>query len=227
MKLVRFCVGLLLVPACWIATRAVFSLLEGLPDHGDVFMSPSAMALVGGYLLWLVIFFALPRPVRTYVLAHELTHALWGALMGAEVKDINVSDEHGYVVLTESNFLITLAPYFFPLYTMLLIAAYGIAGLFWDISAYQLLWLALVGLTWGFHFTFTITTLMQRQTDVQQCGHVFSYTVIYLFNVAGIALWIVAVTEASVEELVTAAGEHAVTTVVWLESGVRRIMQWL
>lgn len=227
MRLIRLVLGLLLMPVCWVAARTVFALLGALPQSGDAFMSPAAVALVGGYLSWVIIFFALPCPVRTYVLAHELTHALWGALMGVEVRDISVSSEHGYVVLSESNVLITLAPYFFPLYTMLLIIAYGVANLFWDLSAYQLGWLALVGFTWGFHFTFTITTLMQRQTDVQEYGRVFSYSIICLFNIAGIALWIVAVTEVSLEQLVALIGEHAVATAVWLQVVVMNLLRGL
>ena len=35
----------------------------------------------------------------------------------------------------------------------------GVLGWFYDLNAYEPFWLGLVGLTWGFHLTFTISTL--------------------------------------------------------------------
>jgi hypothetical protein len=46
-------------------------------------------------------------------------------------------------------------------------------------------------LTWAFHFTFTLQSLLTSQPDIQEYGRLFSYSLIYLLNVAGIALWIV------------------------------------
>ena len=144
-----------------------------------------------GYALWLAVYFAPPRPFRTYVLAHELTHALWGVLTGARIHRLSVSRHQGSVTLSKNNVLITLAPYFFPLYTMLVIAAYGVLSVFYDLEPYAPFWLMLVGLTWGFHFTFTLSTLLQHQTDITQYGRLFSYGIIYLMNVLGMALWVV------------------------------------
>jgi hypothetical protein len=74
--------------------------------------------------------FFLPHPVKTYVVAHELTHALWGLLCGARVSHLRVSEGGGSVRLSKSNIVITLAPYFFPLYTILVILLRFAVGYF-------------------------------------------------------------------------------------------------
>ncbi len=211
-RIFRFLTGILLIPLCVAATRTVSALVLMAQPPGDWIIPPTALAIGGGYFLWLLCFFTMPRPVRTYVLAHELTHALWAAMMGARVSKLKVTSTGGSVTVSKNNFLITLAPYFFPLYTALVILAYGIAGFFVQVDDYYLLWLGLVGFTWGFHFTFTVTTLLQRQSDIEEYGHVFSYAVIYLFNVAGIALWTVFVSSPTLEDMARCFSEFTVET---------------
>jgi len=200
MRILRFAVGIILIPVCFAATRTMVSLLLAItPSRADLVPVP-ALAFGGGLMLWLLIYFILPLPMRTYVLAHELTHALWGAMMGARIVRMRVSKQSGSVTLSKSNFLITLAPYFFPLYTVIVIAAYYILSVFTEVEQYYLWWLGLVGFTWGFHATFTVSSLFQHQSDIKECGRIFSYSVIYLLNVAGICLWIVAVSAATLEQ---------------------------
>ena len=206
MGLLRFLVGLLLLPVCVAATQTLMALAAAVRPESTAFLPPSTLALGGGYVLWLVMYYTLPKPFRTYVLAHELTHALWGTMMGARVLRMSVSKSRGSVTLTKNNFLITLAPYFFPLYTVLLVVGYYVLGAFFDIARYNLVWLALVGFTWGFHFTFTIGSLMQHQSDIHLYGRVFSYAVIYLFNVAGVCLWVVLVSSPRMAEFWAFAG---------------------
>lgn len=184
--------GLVLIPACWAATKTLLTLLAALRLDSMGGVSTGALWLAAGFLLWLTLFFFLPRPVKTYVLAHELTHAFWGLLMGARVSKLRVGDRGGSVNLSKTNFFITLAPYFFPFYTMLALAVRTLLGLFMDLSPYEPFWLGLIGLTWSFHLTFTVATLMQEQPDVAAHGRIFSYVVIMLMNLLGISLWLVA-----------------------------------
>ena len=193
LKLGKFLIGLFLLPACLAATRVFMTLLESLRMEEVTTLPRGVWWLAGGFIFWLILFFTLSRPIRTYVLAHELTHAFWGVLMGARVSRLRVSKSGGSVMLTKTNFIITLAPYFFPFYTVLVIVAHLVLQLFYDLTTYEPLWLALIGLTWAFHLTFTITTLLQHQPDVQEHGKLFSYVIIYLFNILGIGLWIVSV----------------------------------
>jgi hypothetical protein len=133
--------------------------------------------------------------------AHELTHALWASVMGAEVLKLEVGKSAGSVSLSRSNFLITLAPYFFPLYTVMVVAGYYLLSVFFEVQGYATLWLGLVGFSWGFHLTFTITTLLQHQTDIHEYGRLFSYTVICGLNIIGVGIWTVLVSPATLEQL--------------------------
>ena len=82
-------------------------------------------------------------------------------------------------------------------------------SLFRPIDAYKPLWLAWVGLAWGFHVTFTIHSLMQPQTDVRQYGRLFSFTLILGMNVLLLCLWIVLITDVSIETFVAVFSERA------------------
>jgi hypothetical protein len=189
-KFLKFIIGLMLLPLCWAFSKVVFALLQSLPAEQSGWTS---WALPAGFAVSVLGFFLLPRPFRTYVLAHELTHAVWGMLMGAKVGKVKVGKDGGHVMLSKSNFLIALAPYFFPFYTGLVIMVWYTAGFFIDLSVYEPWWLAAVGLTWGFHVTFTVYMLSQNQPDVQENGRLFSYVIIYLANLFFVALWMIVI----------------------------------
>jgi len=188
-KILKGVVGLALLPLCWAASRTLFFLLRFVPlEYSSLWAS---WALPIGFLIAVLGFFLLPRSLRTYVLAHELTHAVWGLLMGAKIGKMRISKEGGYVELSKNNFLISLAPYFFPFYTIVVIAGWYGCGFFFDLTRYEPWWMAMIGLTWGFHGVFTLYMLSQKQSDVEENGCFFSYVIIYLANLFFIMLWMV------------------------------------
>jgi hypothetical protein len=191
-KFLKMLIGIALLPACWAVSVAVYNLYP-LSAESAATSGFEVWALPAGFVLWVVLFFLLPRPFRTYVLGHELTHALWSLMMGGRVGKIKVGKSGGHVELTKTNFIITLAPYFFPFYTFLVIAAYYLAGIGLEVGPYKMWWLGAVGITWAFHITFTLHMLAERQPDIQEHGRIFSYTVIYLMNILAIGLWMVLV----------------------------------
>jgi hypothetical protein len=135
-----------------------------------------------GAVLWLIAFFGLPRPILIYVFGHELTHALWVWLMGGHVSQFRVGADGGHVVTTKANFWIALAPYFFPIYSILTIAFTARSDLFFKRAAVGRLLYAVIGATWAFHFTFTCWMIPKNQTDLTDQGTFFSLVVIYLMN---------------------------------------------
>ena len=220
MRPLRLALAIALLPLCASVTWTVFRLLEAGRITSAGMLSPGVVAMTLGFLLWVLVYFTMPRPVRTYVLAHELSHAIWAMLSGARVSNLRVSGRGGSVRVSHSNIWITLAPYFFPFYTVLVIMLYGCLALFWDPGPYELFWLGMVGLTWSFHVTFTVSTLMTKQSDIQQYGYLFSYCLIYLLNVLGVCVWIVAVSEARLGDLT----EHlSSTTQALYTEGYREI----
>lgn len=189
-KFFLFIVGLLILPLCVAMTWTVLDVLRNADSRGSMFSVESG-CLALGYGVWILCWFFLPQPVRVYILGHELTHALWAILFGGKAKDLSITPSGGSVRVTKSNVWITLAPYFFPFYTMIVIGMFLLVKLFMGSVPYPLVWLFALGFTWAFHFTFTLQSLWTHQPDIQEYGRLFSYSLIYLLNVAGIALWIV------------------------------------
>jgi hypothetical protein len=102
--------------------------------------------------------------------------------MGGRVSRFRVSRDGGHVVTSKANFWIALAPYFFPIYSILAIAIYGALSLFLNVQPYGRLLYAVIGATWAFHFTFTCWMIPKNQTDLSDQGTFFSLVVIYLMN---------------------------------------------
>jgi hypothetical protein len=189
----RFLIGLALLPLCWGVSRAFLDAIL-ISAGATGWLSVEAVSLLGGIAAFAMSWFALSHPVRMYVLGHELTHALWGLLFGARPSDVRVSASGGSVRLTKSNMLITLAPYFFPFYTFLVIIVALVTYAFFRPLPYLPLWLFLIGFTWSFHVLFTLETLGQRQPDVKLYGRIFSWTFIFIANVLFVLVFLAATT---------------------------------
>ena len=198
-KFVKMLVGIGLWPLAAAVSVSTYRLYES-SIQTSLDGGWEAWSLPIGFILWIVVFLLLPRPFRTYVLGHELTHALWALMMGARVGRMKVGKSGGHVELSKTNFVIALSPYFFPFYTALVIGAYHLCGIWMDVQADRTWWLAAAGLTWSFHATFTIHMLSEHQPDVQEHGRIFSLTVIYIMNVFVIALLMALLGEPRLQE---------------------------
>ena len=196
----RMVLGVLLLPMCWGVVRAFCdSVMAAAGESGGI--TAESIALVGGMAAFALCWMAVSHPVKTYVLGHELTHALWGLLFGAMPSKLRVSAAGGSVNLTKSNMLITLAPYFFPFYTFLVIVVALITSAFIRPLPCLPLWMFAVGFTWAFHALFTLETLAQRQPDVKLYGRIFSWVFIFLANVALILVFLASTTSLTFVQL--------------------------
>jgi len=179
---VKFIVAIFLLPICAVLTQTFFTVFARATMTQRLWAGEEFWFFSLGAVLWLIAFFGLPRPIVIYVLGHELTHALWVWLMGGRVSGFRVGRDGGHVVTNRNNFWIGLAPYFFPLYSILAIAAYGVLSFFLNVQPYGRLLYAVIGATWAFHFTFTCWMIPKNQTDLSEQGTFFSLIVIYLMN---------------------------------------------
>lgn len=177
-KWTKFILALLLLPFCVGALSTLMRVVRA-SGNAETFW----VAFVGGAACWLVLFLLLPKPMLVYVFGHELTHVLWTWFFGGRVKRFKARSNGGHVLISKTNFLIALAPYFFPLYAALVVLVFLIGHLLFD-------WRHLVGfhfclgVAYAFHVTLTIHILRTRQSDVTSQGYLFSAVVILLGNLS-------------------------------------------
>ena len=188
----RLLTGIALLPACWGVARALVDSVVAAAGADGI--GVESLSLLGGVAAFAFAWMVLSHPVKAYVLGHELTHALWGLLFGARPSDLRVGAGGGSVRLTKSNMLITLAPYFFPFYTFVVIVCALITSAFVRPLPFLPLWMFLVGFTWAFHVLFTLETLGQRQPDVKLYGRLFSWTFIFIVNLLFVIVWLASAT---------------------------------
>ncbi|MDZ4815393.1 MAG: hypothetical protein SGI71_03905 [Verrucomicrobiota bacterium] len=183
MKTLKLLIAIELLPFVYGITVAFASVINRLGGFQSLSTTQPLLLFLGGVVACVVLFVALPRPMRLYVLGHELTHALWVWLLGGKVFSIKVTAEGGHIKTDTVNFWIALAPYFFPFYTFILLGLFLIASLFWNLVPYLSILYFLMGVTWGFHLYFTIVMIPTDQPDITMNGWVFSLVVIYIVNV--------------------------------------------
>ncbi len=176
-KWAKTIVAVLLLPFCVGGVKALLRLLAQTGDAQTIWV-----ALLGGAACWVVIFLLLPKPMWIYVFGHELTHVVWTWLFGGQVKKFKATSSGGHVIVTKTNFLIALAPYFFPLYVVLVIAVFVIGHLIWGWGRYLVWFHFLTGAAYSFHVTLTWHILQTRQSDITSQGWLFSAVVIFLGN---------------------------------------------
>lgn len=212
LKWFKALVAVLLLPVCVGAARALGQVLRASGQADTIWV-----ATLSGAACWLVIYLLLPKPMWVYVFGHELTHALWTWLLGGRVTKFKASANGGHVVVTKNNFLIALAPYFFPLYAVLLMAAFAIGQSFWNWQRYIVWFHLLLGAAYAFHVTLTWHILRSSQSDITDQGYLFSAVVIFLGN-AGVLLLGIPLLTAHVEVLTALHWWVAATseTFLWL-----------
>ncbi len=184
-RLTKFTIGLLLIPACYGVTLAFY--------HGLLGEMRSQYWFLWGFAAFIFIFAIFQQPIRSYVFGHELTHAFWILLFRGDVTAFSASAKGGKVEGTKGNFFIALSPYFFPVYAVLLIAIYFLGRLFWDPQRFMAAYVFLIGFTWSFHIILTTSVLVKGQPDVKKNGYLFSLTIIYVMNVIVLGIILISI----------------------------------
>lgn len=133
-----------------------------------------------GFLLFLAFWIVFRRALQVVcTFEHELTHLIFGLLFLKRPHAFVVTlREGGHVKLSGSNFLIMLAPYFFPTisYFMLPIA-------FFIPKRSMSIYLSILGASVAFHLVSTWRDLHWEQSDLHKAGIVFSVLFLPVANV--------------------------------------------
>lgn len=177
-KWCKFIIAILLFPVCVGEAWALWLVIQH-SGRADLTWVP----ILAGAACWLAIYMLLPKPMLLYVFGHELTHALWAWAQGGQVKRFKVTSRGGHVLVTRSNFIVALAPYFFPIYAICVVAVFLIGHWIWNWQHYAVYFHLLLGAAYAFHITLTWHILKHNQTDITEQGYVFSAAVIFIGNV--------------------------------------------
>lgn len=188
--------SVLILPCCAVAAIAFFRFLGSAAEQA-AWKTESFWFFTLGCVLALVQFLYFARPVVAYVFGHELTHLIFAVLCFGKVHEFKVTRQGGFVVVSKNNWLISLSPYFFPIY------AVAASLLFWAIAKkvdleapihlgwtllpyYKLRWITqtVLGALWGFHMAFTVWMIRRSQPDLVMNQLFFSLNVIVLVNLA-------------------------------------------
>ncbi len=189
---------LLLLPMGLITAMTLGELLWRAMTRMEFWRSEQFAFFSLGGVAWGVVWMAGFQPVKMYVLGHELSHLIVARAFGGKIISWSVTAQGGYVETNKSNTWITLAPYLIPFYSVIVMLVFGLVGMFFhlqDTRAISLaghvvhmrpVWIfyALLGLSWWFHITYTLKTVIARQSDLERNGEFFSMLLIFLINVA-------------------------------------------
>ncbi|MCB1233174.1 MAG: hypothetical protein KDN19_23220, partial [Verrucomicrobiae bacterium] len=156
----KFLIGLLLLPACWVTLETFFVVFDHAAKKTEFWRAAEFWFFGIGVTMWLVLFFGARTRLMLlfYVAGHEWTHALFVLICRGNVAKVHISADGGHILTNRNNFLISLSPYFFPFYSVVVITLWGLAEwLFVDFAPEHLRYLFwAIGFTWCHHLTFTI-----------------------------------------------------------------------
>ncbi len=177
-------VAVALLPACWGAALAFGKNLPAafLLRSGSSYMpAAEGWAFIAGacaYAVW----HRLAPPEFLYAFVHEFTHMAFALLTGEKVRSFEVGRGSGKVGLSGTNPIITLAPYFFPLPTIVVLILGALLD--WAFGYEEIRWAAafLSGLTLCLHVLMTLRALGASQPDIARGGRIFSWAFIFFFG---------------------------------------------
>ena len=135
------------------------------------------LLFAGGFAAYLLVQMLFWKPLFMYVMGHELTHALAAVLQGGKADDLHVSTQGGQVKVDRNNFLVNLAPYCFPIYTVGVAAVYAVAA-----EPFKPALVFGLGFTLAFHVALTLYSMRQHQSDISEVGWYFALPFIGCVN---------------------------------------------
>ena len=192
---VRRAIGLLLLLP--LSVVMVFALMVQLHNAAPVVSNiefwqsiPVWYSVLGALVFLSLKYFRLVEAILiyTYVLGHELTHALAALMCFGKVDAVSVDIDGGYVDTDKDNIFVSLAPYFVPLWMLVWMAVFFVANWIYPFEAYLPWFYAGFGFWWSFHVYWTLWVIPREQPDLIENGVAFSFMIIMLTNIAFLLL---------------------------------------
>ena len=157
--MLRLLIGVLLLPLAgallWVSAKT----LAGVAVHSST-AAPFGAGLGLTCAAWAIHRWLIQDPAGplawaargarwSYVLGHELTHAMAAWATGGSVYAISVGENEGHVDLSHSSAFVALAPYCVPFYALLAAGIYIALNAWWRPLGAYLHWAARASAVWA------------------------------------------------------------------------------
>jgi hypothetical protein len=176
-KIIKFFYAILLLPFCYSLFLTLIYIIKNIQLSNK---------LVQYFLLgtsgYLVIHLLLYKPIKLYVIGHELVHMISTYICGGKVKKIRIGSSYGSVNVDKVNTFIALSPYFVPFYTIIVILLWTISKYIIKINLSIEILSFFIGFTIMFHLLLTMYAIYVGQQDFKISGWLFSTVVIFIIN---------------------------------------------
>lgn len=145
-------------------------------DYFD-FKKISFLAMIGGFFVYFIAQMSMDSAAKTsmQIIAHELTHSFFALLTFHKVKHIRVAEDNSggsMAFVGDGNWLIVIAPYFFPLFCMFFMIGEAIY-----LKVMPMTWIVnvLFGYFVGYHVDTVASQIHEKQTDLKEVGYPFCF----------------------------------------------------
>jgi len=157
----------------WPLAFYMFISLPALIRSLDFFLvsNVNTFCLLGGLVFFVFSKTMMDSSVRTsmQIIAHELTHTFFALLTFHKIKHIRLnSDDTGGEMgfIGEGNWLIIIAPYFFPLFCLIYMIIISFLP-------HRLIYHIILGYFLGYHIDTVASQIHPEQTDLPKVGYRF------------------------------------------------------
>jgi hypothetical protein len=141
------------------------------------------IALSAGFIGGVLFFVFINRFTKFYVFGHELAHWIFAKVFMRETQNFKVGKDAGGVQIKDPNIWITLAPYFYPTFTIIWIPFWFVFKYFErEFSWSTDLFFGILSFTWAYHFVLTLYALKFEQSDIKKYGRPISFSLILFIN---------------------------------------------
>lgn len=153
-------------------------------------MSENNMYFLIGFFAYTILHFFFYKPLRFYVLCHELTHAISTIISGGKVKSLKIGKDSGKITVTKSNLFVTISPYFIPIIPIFIaVIWFMISIILPGLKEYRGIFYFLFGFFLSFHLLLTIYVISKGQPDLNINSFLYSLTFVIFGNCLIITLF--------------------------------------
>ncbi|MCF7911355.1 MAG: hypothetical protein K9M99_02415 [Candidatus Cloacimonetes bacterium] len=137
------------------------------------------LVISGGFFIVLYLLFLHKIMDFWETFAHELTHLLFALITFNKIEGFSATDNGGAVSYRgRSNWLTSLSPYFFPIYTTFFVVLSLVIN-----QRYQVYINHLIVISYLFFLMTLVQQFSYSQSDISKSGYVFSTIFVFIMNV--------------------------------------------